>query len=69
MAGGASGLEPMFGEVLARNLADDRVMEMVEAILKFYRGASTRPQTRNMRLGVILKKEGKERLLKICGLA
>jgi len=69
MAGGAGGLEPMFGEVLARNLTDDQVMEMVEAILKYYRGASTRPQTRNMRLGVILKKEGKERLLKICGLA
>jgi NAD(P)H-nitrite reductase large subunit len=68
MAGGAGGKEPMLAEVIARNLSDDQATEVVERILKYYRGASTRPQTRNLRLGVIMKKEGKGPLLRACGL-
>jgi NAD(P)H-nitrite reductase large subunit len=68
MAGGAGGKEPMLAEVIARNLADDEALEMLERVLKYYRGASTRPQTRNLRLGVIMKREGKAPLLRACGL-
>lgn len=66
MVGGAGGKEPMIAQTLARNLSDDHAMEAVDKILKYYRGVSTRPQTRNLRLGVILKKEGIERLRGIC---
>jgi NAD(P)H-nitrite reductase large subunit len=68
MVGGAGGKDPMIAEIIARNLSDDDVLEIMEKLLKYYRGLSSRPQTRNLRLGVILKKEGKERLLRICGL-
>jgi NAD(P)H-nitrite reductase large subunit len=68
MVGGAGGKDPMIAEIIARNLSDDEVLEIMEKLLKYYRGLSSRPQTRNLRLGVILKKEGKERLLRICGL-
>jgi NAD(P)H-nitrite reductase large subunit len=69
MVGGAGGKEPLLGEVVGRNLDDDRVMEVLEKLLKFYRGLSQRPQSRNERLGVIMRKEGKDRLLRVCGLA
>ena len=68
MVGGAGGKEPMIADTIARNLSDDDVMEIMDKLLKYYRGVSSRPQTRNLRLGVILKKEGKERLLRVCGL-
>ncbi|HIJ56844.1 MAG TPA: NAD(P)/FAD-dependent oxidoreductase [Deltaproteobacteria bacterium] len=68
MVGGAGGKEPMIAETIARNLSDDDVLEIMDKLLKYYRGVSDRPQTRNLRLGVILKKEGKERLLRVCGL-
>lgn len=68
MVGGAGGKDPMIAEIIARNLSDDRVLEIMEKLLKYYRGASSRPQTRNLRLGVILKKEGVERILRVCGL-
>ena len=68
MVGGAGGKDPMIAEIIARNLSDDDVLEIMEKLLKYYRGLSSRPQTRNLRLGVILKKEGKERLLRICAL-
>jgi len=68
MVGGAGGKDPMIAEIIARNLSDDEVLEIMEKLLKYYRGLSSRPQTRNLRLGVILKKEGTERLLRICGL-
>lgn len=68
MVGGAGGKEPMIAETIARNLSDDDVLEIMDKLLKYYRGVSTRPQTRNLRLGVILKKEGQERLLRVCGL-
>jgi len=68
MVGGAGGKDPMIAETIARNLSDDDVLEIMDKLLKYYRGLSSRPQTRNLRLGVILKKEGKERLLRICGL-
>ena len=68
MVGGAGGRDPMIAEIIARNLSDDDVIEIMEKLLKYYRGLSSRPQTRNLRLGVILKKEGKERLLRVCGL-
>lgn len=69
MVGGAGGKEPMLGEVVGRNLDDDRVVEVLEKLLKYYRAASQRHMTRNERLGVIMKKEGKDRILNICGLA
>ncbi len=68
MVGGAGGKEPMIAETIARDLSDDDVVEIMEKLLKYYRGVSSRPQTRNLRLGVILKKEGKDRLLRVCGL-
>ncbi len=68
MAGGAGGKDPMLGEVMARNLSDDEVLDVLDKLLKYYRAASQRHQTRNMRLGVIMQKEGKERLMGVCGL-
>ena len=68
MVGGAGGKEPMIAETIATDLSDEQVLEMMDKIMKYYRGASQRHITRNMRLGVILAKEGKERLLRICGL-
>jgi NAD(P)H-nitrite reductase large subunit len=68
MVGGAGGKEPMIAETIARDLGDEAALEVVGKILKYYRGASSTPRTRNLRLGVILKKEGKDRLLSICGL-
>jgi len=68
MAGGAGGKDPMLGEVIARNMSDDQVLDLMDAILKYYRASSLRHTTRNMRLGVILKKEGRERFLRVLGL-
>jgi NAD(P)H-nitrite reductase large subunit len=68
MVGGAGGKEPMIAETIARNLNDDEVLEIMEKIMKYYRGITLRPQTRNLRLGVIMQKEGKDRLLRACGL-
>lgn len=67
MVGGAGGKDPMIAQVIARDLSDDRTLEAMEIILKYYRGVATRPQTRNLRLGVILRKEGTDRLRSICG--
>jgi NAD(P)H-nitrite reductase large subunit len=67
MVGGAGGKEPMMAQTIARDLSDDQALEATGKILMYYRGASTRPQTRNLRLGVILKKEGTERIRSICG--
>jgi len=68
MAGGAGGKDPMLGEVIARNMSDEQVLDLLDAILKYYRGASLRHSTRNMRLGVILRKDGLERFLRVLGL-
>jgi len=68
MAGGAGGKDPMLGEVIAKNLSDDQALDLVGGILTYYRGASSRYQTRNLRLGVILKKEGLERFRRVLGL-
>jgi NAD(P)H-nitrite reductase large subunit len=68
MVGGAGGKEPMLAETIGRNLSDDEALEAVDKILKYYRGASMAARTRNLRLGVILQKEGKDRLLRILGL-
>lgn len=68
MVGGAGGKDPMIAEIIGRNLDDDQVMEIMDKLLKYYRGASSRAQTRNLRLGVILKKEGLERIMRVCGL-
>ncbi len=69
MVGGAGGKEPILGQMIGRNLEDDQVIEIVEKLLKYYRAASQRHRTRNERLAVIIKKEGKERILSVCGLA
>lgn len=69
MAGGAGGKEPRLAETIVRDLSDDQVFEALDKILKYYRAASMTHLHRNMRLGVIMQKEGKERLLKICGFA
>jgi NAD(P)H-nitrite reductase large subunit len=66
MVGGAGGREPMIAEIIARNLTDDQALEATGKILMYYRGLATRPQTRNLRLGVILKKEGMERVRGMC---
>jgi NAD(P)H-nitrite reductase large subunit len=67
MVGGAGGKDPMIAQTLARNLSDEQALEAVDKILKYYRGIATRPQTRNLRLGVIMKREGIDRLRSICG--
>jgi NAD(P)H-nitrite reductase large subunit len=67
MVGGAGGKEPMIAQTIARDLSDDQALEATGKILTYYRGTSSRPQTRNLRLGVILEKEGIERIRSICG--
>lgn len=57
----------MFGEVIARKMSDD-VFDLLDAILRYYRAASQRHSTRNMRLGVFLRKEGLGRFLRVLGL-
>jgi NAD(P)H-nitrite reductase large subunit len=67
MVGGAGGKDPMIAQTIARNLSDEQAVEATGKILTYYRGMATRPQTRNLRLGVILKKEGFDRLRSMCG--
>ena len=67
MVGGAGGKNPMIAKTIARDLSDDQVLEATGKILLYYRGMAARHQTRNFRLGVILEKEGTERLRSICG--
>jgi NAD(P)H-nitrite reductase large subunit len=66
MVGGAGGKDPMIAQTIARDLSDDQALEATSKILTYYRGLAARHQTRNMRLGVILAKEGTERLRRIC---
>lgn len=68
MVGGAGGKDPMLGEIIAKNLDDDQALEIMDKILKYYRGTSSRHLTKNQRLGVILGREGKGPLLRACGL-
>jgi NAD(P)H-nitrite reductase large subunit len=68
MVGGAGGKDPMIAKTIARDLSDNQALDATGKILTYYRGLSSRPQTRNMRLGVILAKEGTERIRSICGL-
>ena len=67
MVGGAGGKEPMIAQTIARDLSDEQALEAVGKILTYYRGMATRPQTRNFRFGVILAKEGTERIRSMCG--
>ena len=67
MVGGAGGKEPMIANIVARDLSNEQALDATGKILTYYRGMATRPQTRNLRLGVILEKEGTERLRSICG--
>ena len=67
MVGGAGGKEPMIAQTIARDLSDEQALEATGKILTYYRGMATRPQTRNLRMGVILAREGTERLRNICG--
>jgi NAD(P)H-nitrite reductase large subunit len=67
MVGGAGGKEPMLAQTIGRNLSDEKALEATGKILTYYRGMATRPQTRNLRLGVILEKEGCDRLRSMCG--
>jgi len=69
MLGGAGGKEPLLAQTVARDLSDDAVLQLLDKILKYYRAASLRPQMRNLRLGVIMRMEGPDRLLRACGLA
>jgi NAD(P)H-nitrite reductase large subunit len=67
MVGGAGGKDPMIARTLARDLSDDQAIEAVGKILMYYRGMAAQHRTRNARLGVILAKEGTDRLQRICG--
>lgn len=69
MVGGAGGKEPMIAQIIARDLSDDQALDATGKILTYYRGMASRHQTRNFRLGVILQKEGTDRLRSICGFA
>ena len=68
MIGGAGGKDPMLAQTIAKNQTEDQIMAILDKLLKFYRGAAQRPVTRNMRLGVIMKKEGLDRIMRVCGL-
>ena len=68
MVGGAGGKEPMIAQTIARDLSDELALEATGKILTYYRGMASRHITRNFRLGVILEKEGTERIRSICGL-
>ncbi len=68
MVGGAGGKEPLLGQVIAKDLQDDHVLEILGKLLNFYRAVSQAYQTRNLRLGVIMRKQGADRILKVCGL-
>ncbi len=68
MAGGAGGKDPMFAQIIAANLEDDKTLELVERILKYYRASASRHMSRNHRLGVIMRAEGKGPLMRACGL-
>jgi NAD(P)H-nitrite reductase large subunit len=68
MVGGAGGQKPMLAETIARNLEEDQVMQILDKLLKFYRGAALRHTTRNMRLGMIMDKEGVDRIKQVCGI-
>jgi hypothetical protein len=57
----------MLAQTIGRNLSDEKALEATGKILTYYRGMATRPQTRNLRLGVILEKEGCDRLRSMCG--
>jgi NAD(P)H-nitrite reductase large subunit len=67
LLGGAGGKDPMIAQTVARNLSDDQALEAIDKILKYYRGIATRPQTRNLRLGVILQREGMDRVKSMIG--
>jgi NAD(P)H-nitrite reductase large subunit len=67
MVGGAGGKEPMIAQIIARDLNDEQAFEATGKILTYYRGMASRHQTRNFRLGVILQREGCERIRSICG--
>jgi NAD(P)H-nitrite reductase large subunit len=67
LLGGAGGKDPMIAQTVARNLSDDQALEAIDKILKYYRGIATRPQTRNLRLGVILQREGLDRVKSMIG--
>lgn len=67
MVGGAGGKEPMLAQIIARDLTNEQALEATGKILLYYRGMASRHQTRNFRLGVILEKEGCERIRSICG--
>ncbi len=67
LLGGAGGKDPMIAKTVARNLSDDQALEAIDKILKYYRGIATRPQTRNLRLGVILQREGMDRIKSMIG--
>jgi NAD(P)H-nitrite reductase large subunit len=69
MLGGAGGLEPTIAETVARDLNDDQVLELLGKILAYYSSVSKIHRTRNKRLGLVMRIEGKERLLRTCGLA
>ncbi len=67
MVGGAGGKEPTIAQIIARDLSNDQAMEATGKILTYYRGMAARHQTRNFRLGVILAREGTDRIRNICG--
>jgi NAD(P)H-nitrite reductase large subunit len=67
MVGGAGGKEPMIAQIIARDLNDDQVLDATGKILTYYRGMAARHQNQNFRLGVVLQKEGNERIRSICG--
>ncbi len=69
MLGGSGGLEPTIAEIVARDVKNEDVLDLVGKILEYYSDASERPRTRNMRLGQILRIEGQEPLLLACGLS
>src|SRR3990172_8924617 len=67
MLGGAGGLEPTIAEAVARDLKDEEVLELLGKVFNYYSSASKTHRTRNKRLGIVMRTEGKERLLRACG--
>jgi NAD(P)H-nitrite reductase large subunit/rubredoxin len=68
MLGGAGGLEPTIAETVARDLNDDQVLDLIGKVLGYYSSVSKIHRTRNKRLGLVMRIEGKERLFQFCGL-
>ncbi len=69
MVGGSGGQEPRIAQTIARNLDENTLFGILDKLLKYYRAASQHHQTRNMRLGEIIRIKGMDMVKKVCRLS